>query len=58
MEGYRNVVDVFSVGAVVYALLCGYEPFFGETDKDLVLANSEAVVEFHLGSPWIQVPRL
>ena len=56
MEGYRNAVDVFSVGAVVYALLCGYEPFYGETDAELKLANEEAEVVFHGdGSPWEQV---
>ena len=32
-EGYANRVDMFGAGAVIYALLCGYEPFFGANDK-------------------------
>jgi len=32
---------------VAYILLCGYEPFFGLDDNDLVRANREASFEFH-----------
>lgn len=27
-------------------MLCGYEPFYGETEKDLVEANKQAVIDF------------
>ena len=30
---------MFSVGCVIYTLLCGYEPFYGETDAELIEAN-------------------
>jgi len=27
-------------------MLCGYEPFYGESDAELVAANKEAKLEF------------
>jgi serine/threonine protein kinase len=44
--GYGNKVDVFSAGVTLYVMLCGYEPFYGETDEQLKVANKAAVVEF------------
>jgi serine/threonine protein kinase len=44
--GYGNKVDVFSAGVTLYVMLCGYEPFYGETDAELVAANKAAQVEF------------
>lgn len=45
-SGYMNKVDVFSAGVTLYVLLCGYEPFYGENDAELVAANKSAYVEF------------
>mmetsp|Transcript_7676 Transcript_7676/g.13989 ORF Transcript_7676/g.13989 Transcript_7676/m.13989 type:complete len:257 (+) Transcript_7676:2-772(+) len=47
-QGYGSNVDMFSAGAVIYALLCGYEPFYGANDQDLIIANKDAVCEFHV----------
>jgi len=45
-EGYINNVDVFSAGVTLYVLLCGYEPFYGESEKELINDNKEAKVEY------------
>jgi serine/threonine protein kinase len=45
-HGYENKVDLFSLGVTMYILLCGYEPFYGETDEELISANKEAKVDF------------
>lgn len=44
--GYGNNVDVYSAGVTLYIMLCGYEPFYGETDEQLVEANRKSNVEF------------
>jgi serine/threonine protein kinase len=35
-EAYPSNVDIFSVGVVAYILLCGYEPFYGADDRELL----------------------
>ena len=45
-SGYENKVDEFSAGVILYVLLCGYEPFYGETEKELIEENKKAVVDF------------
>ena len=32
---YSSAVDLWSLGVVVFILLCGYEPFHGETDVEV-----------------------
>ena len=44
--GYGNKVDVFSAGVTLYVMLCGYEPFYGESEKELIEVNKQAVIEF------------
>ena len=46
-EGYDANVDIFSIGVVIYTLLCGYEPFYGENDDELIKANKAVLYEFH-----------
>lgn len=38
-EGYDSNVDIFSCGVVAYVLLCGYEPFYGLDDNEIILSN-------------------
>ncbi|RHZ30440.1 hypothetical protein DYB31_013214 [Aphanomyces astaci] len=35
------------IGAMLYTLLCGYEPFFGRNDKELIALNKAVVYSFH-----------
>jgi hypothetical protein len=44
--GYGNKVDVFSAGVTLYLMLSGVEPFYGETEKELVEDNTRADVTF------------
>jgi hypothetical protein len=56
-RGYGNKVDVFSAGVTLYFLLCGYKPFYGESDMELIEANKAAVVEYPK-SDWSKSKRL
>jgi len=53
-EGYRNQIDIFSAGVTLYLMLCGYEPFYGETEKELIKANELAKVDFP-DSEWKKI---
>ena len=53
-EGYQNQVDIFSAGVTLYLMLCGYEPFYGETEKELIKANKMANVDFP-DSEWSKI---
>lgn len=53
-EGYRNQVDIFSAGVTLYLMLCGYEPFYGESEKELIKANKKAHIDFP-DSEWSKI---
>ena len=54
--GYGNKVDVFSAGVTLYVMLCGYEPFYGESDAELIAANKEAEVDYPEGD-WRKISK-
>ncbi|KAL4167706.1 hypothetical protein KRP22_013190 [Phytophthora ramorum] len=45
-EAYPSGVDMFSAGVVAYTMLCGYEPFFGVNDEELIQMNKLVNYEF------------
>lgn len=49
-ETYKKSVDMWSLGVVMYTLLCGFPPFFSEDDD--VLLELIAAGEYSFPSPW------
>lgn len=47
---YGKAVDVWSIGVITYILLCGYPPFYAETDPELFEQIKKA--EFEFESPY------
>lgn len=45
-EGYDKAVDYWSVGVILYILLCGFPPFYADTNKQLFEIISICKYEF------------
>eukprot|EP01083_Nonionella_stella_P005007 14602_1 len=45
-KGYDHRVDFWSIGVIMYILLCGYPPFWGETEHDISRSILKEEVEF------------
>jgi len=48
---YDMSCDVWSCGVIMYVLLCGYPPFYGETDKEILTKVRSAQFSFP-ASDW------
>lgn len=44
---YTLLIHHSQIGVVAYTLLCGYEPFYGCDNQDLLKANKTAEFKFH-----------
>lgn len=53
---YTEKCDVWSAGVILYVLLCGYPPFFGETNKEILEQVKQGFLDFS-GPEWKQVSK-
>merc|ERR1719262_1569699 len=52
---YDERCDVWSVGVIAFILLCGYPPFSGRTDVEILKKVRKGRYTFH-GAAWNSVP--
>lgn len=46
LENYNEKCDVWSIGVILYILLCGSPPFNGTTDNDIINAVKKGTFDF------------
>jgi calcium/calmodulin-dependent protein kinase I len=51
-EGYDKEVDIWSIGVVMYILLCGYPPFFDDGENMAALFEQIMAGDFEFADPY------
>lgn len=55
-ESYDEKCDVWSCGVILYILLCGYPPFNGESDSDIMMSVRKGKYDFPV-EEWATVSK-
>ena len=48
---YDEGCDIWAAGVILYIMMCGYPPFFGETDNEILKCVRKAEYDFE-GEEW------
>ena len=46
MRGYNQQCDIWSMGVILYILVCGYPPFYGDEQAEVLTMVKAGVIEF------------